>query len=78
LPAPLQQQLATMKDLWVPDGTCVVSGMSPRGRMNQSRLFVPCKGQENERRTHIREWIASLTNGAYGRLRLRAVSSLCD
>ena len=46
--------------------------------MNQSRLFVPCKGQENERRTHIREWIASLTNGAYGRLRLRAVSSLCD
>ena len=78
LPAPLQQQLATMKDQWVPDGTCVVSGMSLRGRMNQSRLFVPCKGQENERRTHIREWIASLANGDTGRPRLWAVSSLCD
>ena len=48
--------------LWVPDGLCVISGMSFRSRTNQSRLVVRCKGQENECHTHIREWIASLAN----------------
>jgi len=67
-----------MKDLWVPDGLCDLSEASFRSRTNQSRLFVRGKGQENKRRTHIREWIVSLANRAFGRLRLRAVSSLGD
>jgi hypothetical protein len=67
-----------MKDLWVPDGFCAVSGMSFRSRTNQSRLFVRSKGQENECGARIRKWIASLANGDTGRPRLWAVSSLCD
>jgi hypothetical protein len=35
-----------------------------RGCTNQRRLFVRCKGQENQRRPRIRQWIASLADGA--------------
>jgi hypothetical protein len=58
--------------------SCVISGMSIRGRTNQSSCSFLAKGQENERRTHTREWIARLANSACGRLRLWAVSSPCD
>ena len=67
-----------MKDSLFPDGPCVMSGMSFRGRTNESRLFVRCQSHEDECRTDIREWIASLANSAYCRLRLRAVASLRD
>jgi len=52
--------------------------MSLRSRTDQSRLFVRRKGQENERRTHIREWIARLAYRDDARPRLWAVFSLCD
>ena len=38
--------------------------MSFSGFMNLPGLFVCRKGHDNERHTHVREWIASLANRA--------------
>lgn len=46
--------------------------------MHQSRLIVCSKGQRNECSTHLRDWIANLSNSDNGGHRLLPVFSLGD
>ena len=60
------------------DGIGAISGMRVRRNTNQFSLLFRCKSQKNEGRTHICEWITSLSDGACHSICSRADCSISN